>query len=151
MRRRNCGMPGVPKAIERKSLKRYKCLAFRLAEFLHELWKKSSSAVGESSQISLQSMITELELKLSFSISLSLWEFKFGIWSISILMLQTTTRTTARKSCHSIFTAAVHCNPWADLDDAGHYVCFLYSSSSSQGNNNKALMLHTCSLPPHDR
>jgi hypothetical protein len=47
-----------------------------------------SSAVAESSQTSLQSMITELELKLSFSISLSLWESKFGIWSISVLLLQ---------------------------------------------------------------
>ncbi len=101
MRRRNYGTPMTtksrvgfsscrefPKQSREKSLKRYKCLAFEPAEFLHESWKKSSSAIAESSQTLLQSMITELELKLSFSISLSLWESKFGTWSISVLLLQ---------------------------------------------------------------
>jgi len=41
-------MPGVPKQSREKSLKRYKCLAFEV-EFFHELWKKSSFAVAESS------------------------------------------------------------------------------------------------------
>jgi hypothetical protein len=76
-----------PKQSREKNLKRYKCLAFELAQFLHESWKKSSSVVAESSQTSLQSMITELELKLSFSISLFLWESKFGIWLIYVLLL----------------------------------------------------------------
>jgi hypothetical protein len=76
-----------PKQSREKNLKRYKCLAFEPAEFLHESWKKSSSAVAESSQTSLQSMITDLELKLFFSISLFVWDSKFGIWSISVLLL----------------------------------------------------------------
>jgi hypothetical protein len=38
-----------PKQSREKSLKRYKCLAFEPAEFLHESWKKSSSTVVESS------------------------------------------------------------------------------------------------------
>ncbi len=100
MRKRNCGTPMTtksrvgfsscrefPKQSREKNLKRYKCLAFELAQFLHESWKKSSSVVAESSQTSLQSMITELELKLSFSISLFLWESKFGIWLIYVLLL----------------------------------------------------------------
>jgi len=77
-----------PKHSREKSLKRYKCLTFEPAEFLQESWRKSSSTVAESSQTSLQFMITELELKLSFSISLCVWESKFRIWSISVLLLQ---------------------------------------------------------------
>jgi hypothetical protein len=67
-----------------------------------------------------------------FYLSYSSWIMGFCFvsgkyFAHSVIRLFTATRAAARKSCHftqpaTIFTAAVHCNPWADPDDAGHYI-----------------------------
>jgi hypothetical protein len=67
-----------------------------------------------------------------FYLSYSSWIMGFCFvsrkyFAHSVIRLFTATRAAARKSCHftqpaAIFTAAVHCNPWADPDDAGHYI-----------------------------